>query len=67
MENYLFSCSFYRAVFILALVITIAVVVTRNSDDDSDENMRNENPARAVRTDEFITLMQSFDGPITGN
>lgn len=54
--------------FILALVITIAVVVTRNSEDDtSDENMGNTNPARAVNTDEFFTLMQSFDGPIAGN
>lgn len=61
---YFFAC---RAAFILALVITIAVVVTRDSDDDSnDEQSRTDNPGRIVNRNEFSTLMQSFDGPISG-
>lgn len=57
----------HRAVFILALVITIAVVVTRSDDDQDDQNAINDNPARPINSNEFYTLMQAFGGPINGN
>lgn len=58
--------SSFLAVFILALVITIAVVVTRNNEDDeTDENSTN-NPARIINTNDFFTLMETFNGPIPG-
>lgn len=52
--------------FILALVITIAVVVTRNSDDDQDEEAMNTSPGRPLNRNDFLALMLTFDGPING-
>lgn len=70
LDLFVFVCFLcpYRAAFILALVITIAVVVTRDNDDDStDEQSRSDNnPGRIINRNEFSTLMQSFDGPIFG-
>lgn len=53
--------------FLLALIITIAVVITRDSDDDdaADESTNNR-PARVINPNEFFTLMETFDGPING-
>lgn len=66
---FLFFCNSIvcRAVFLLALIITIAVVVTRDSDDDeaADESTNNR-PARVINPNEFFTLMATFDGPISG-
>lgn len=57
-----------RAVFLLALIITIAVMVTRdNDDDDSPNESTNNRPARLINPNEFFQLMQTFDGPINGN
>lgn len=53
--------------FILALFITIAVVVTRSSDDDPDEATMNDSPARVINRMEFLELMQTLDLPIEGN
>lgn len=52
--------------FILALVITIAVVVTGNSEDDQTDESSNNNPGRFINTNEFFTLMGTFNGPIAG-
>lgn len=57
----------YRAVIILAIVITIAVLVTRNNDDDPNENSLNTNPAKFMNSSEFLMLMETFNGPIPGN
>lgn len=67
---YLIVCVFcfsYRAVIILAIVITIAVLVTRNSDDDQIDESINTNPAKFMNSTDFLTLMVSFNGPIPGN
>lgn len=54
--------------FILALVITIAVVVTRSSEDDqNEETSTNNNPARFIDSADFVALMQNFDGTVAGN
>lgn len=54
----------FLAVIILAIVITIAVLVTRNNDDDQNENSLNTNPAKFMNASEFLTLMETFNGPI---
>lgn len=61
-------CAFHhRAVFLLALIITIAVVITRDSDDDdAPDESRNNRPARVINPNEFFTLMATFDGQIDG-
>lgn len=57
-----------RAVFVLALIITIAVVITRDNDDgDPADESTNNRPARFINPNEFFTLMETFDGPINGN
>lgn len=58
----------YRAVFILAVVITIALVVTQNNDEEVDETSEtSENRGRVLDRTEFFTLMKAFDGPINGS
>lgn len=53
--------------FVLALVITIAVLIA-NSDSDIDKLNKNssESPARSLNSTEFLILMKSFDLPIEG-
>lgn len=54
--------------FVLALIITIALVVTRNADEDIDEPSLPdpENRGRMFNANEFQILMKTFDGPIDG-
>lgn len=53
--------------FILALVITIALVVTRNNDEELNEiDQSFENQGKPLDATEFLTLMKAFDGPING-
>lgn len=59
---------FNRAVIILAIVITIAVLVTRHSDDDLDnDSSPNTNPAKFMSPADFLVLMESFNGTIPGS
>lgn len=53
---------------VLALIITIALVVTRNHDEDVDESsvQEPENIGRRLNANEFQMLMKTFDGPIDG-
>lgn len=57
----------YSIVFVLALVITIAVLIA-NSDSDIDKLKGNssESPARSLNSTEFLILMKSFNLPIEG-
>lgn len=57
----------HSVVFVLALVITIAVLIA-NSDSDIDKLKGNssESPARSLNSTEFLILMKSFDLPIEG-
>lgn len=57
------ACS---AVFILALIITIALLISRSGDVDELEESPNENPARVLNSSEFLTLMKSNPFPIEG-
>lgn len=58
----------HSAVFVLALIITIALVVTRSDDEDVDgiSVQDSENRGRTINANEFQILMNTFDGPIDG-
>lgn len=63
MTGYIDACS---AVFILALVITIALLISRSGDAD-EEDSSNDSPGRVLNSTEFLILMQSNPFPIDGN
>lgn len=69
--HFIFPFSEFRshsAAFVLALIITIALIVTRNDDENVDGSSVQDpnNPGRSFNANEFQLLMKTFDGPIDG-
>lgn len=56
----------YSAVFILALVITVALLISRSGDVDELEDSPNDSPGRVLNSTDFLILMQSNPFPIEG-